>query len=359
MKKLYLSQIENGSPISHDLYNSHGAILVPKGKIMTPKLREQLLRNNIDSFSVDITGYEQVEDHYEHFDESVIREIEAVKKVYNDSFAALSSELEIFKRHQHFSKATMRETAKELVESIGKYKHVYLGLEGIRRKDVYTYIHSLDVAIFMIVLGKTLTMNKNDLEQAALAGLLHDIGKTAIDDSILLKPAKLSFSEMETMKKHSEIGYDILKNKLHYPEFVARVALEHHERVDMQGYPRKLNWDHIHLFSKMAAICDVYDAITAERIYKRAMLPHDAIEYLMTIVGTHLDQALTTQFIRNIVVYPLGTRVRLNSGEIGIVVRLHDGYPTRPVVKCIENRALRDLMIDHTIFVDQVCYSEN
>lgn len=358
MKKLYLSQIENGSPISQDLYNPHGAILVPKGKTMTPKLRQQLLRNNIDSFLIDITGYESIENYYEHFEEPEIQQIEAVKKVYNNSFASLSSEFENFKRNRNLDKKTLRDTAKELVASIGKYQHVYLGLEGIRRKDFYTYIHSVDVAIFMIVMGKSLRMDEKNLEQAALAGLLHDIGKISIDDSILLKPGKLTNLEMEKMRKHTEIGYEILKEKMNYPDEIARAALEHHERMDALGYPGKISWDKIHLYSRMVAICDVYDAITGERVYKKAMLPHEAVEYLMTIVGKHLDRSLTTQFIRNIAVYPMGTTVELNNGENGIVIKLHDGYPTRPVIKIPEKGIYRDLLQDNTILIQNILCPE-
>lgn len=358
MKKVYLAQIENGSPIQMDLFNAHGAVLVPKGRVMTPKLRQQLLRNSIEYFLVEVTGYERIEDYYEHFEESVIQQIEAVKKVYNDSFTTLSSEFEGFKRNRNLDKKVMRETAKELVASIEKYQHVYLGLEGIRRKDFYTYIHSVDVAIFMIVMGKSLKMERKTLEEAALAGLLHDIGKTEIDDAILLKPSKLTDTEMKTMKNHTIKGYEILKHQMHYPEDIARVAREHHERKDCQGYPENKDWTQVHLYSRMAAICDIYDAITGERVYKKAMLPHDAVEYLMTLVNGHLDKDLTTQFIRNIAVYPMGTKVKLNNGEIGIVIKLHHGYPTRPVVKILEKSMVRDLLKENTLLVEDIIHQE-
>lgn len=354
MKKLYLAQIPDGDPIQEDLFNPNGAILVPKGKMMTPKLRQQLLRNNIEYFLLDVTGFNEVDTHLAHFEDETIKQIEAVKKVYTESFNNLSGEFERMRKTGRLEKPVIEETARELVESIGKYQQVYLGLEGIRRKDFYTYIHSIDVAVFMIILSKTLKLNKEQQERAALSGLLHDIGKTKIHNSILLKPARLTAEEMSVMQEHSRIGGEIISQDLKYSNEIAHVALEHHERMDSTGYPRGVNWDHLHLYSKMAAVCDIYDAITGERVYKKAMLPHEAVEYLMTIVDTHLDRSLTTLFVRNISIYPLGTRVTLNNGEEGIVVRLHDGYPARPVIKVEKRGKVRDLLEEKTLLISRI-----
>ncbi len=354
MKKLYLAQIPNGDPIQQDLFNANGAILVKKGKIMTPRLREQLLRNNIEYFLLDVTGYDEVESHYNHFDDETIRQIEEVKNVYTQSFGNLSSEFERMRKTGRLDKHVIEETAHELVDSIGRYQQVYLGLEGIRRKDFYTYIHSIDVAVFMIILSKSLKLDKAQQERAALAGLLHDIGKTRIHDSILLKPGRLTNDEMRIMQEHSRVGHQIISKELKYGQEIACAALEHHERMDGTGYPMGVNWNHLHLHSKMAAVCDIYDAVTGERVYKKAMLPHEAVEFLMTIVDKHLDRSLTTLFVRNIAVYPLGTKVVLNNEEEGIVVKIHDGFPTRPVVKIPKRGMLRDMMVEKTLLVTRV-----
>ncbi|SMP61412.1 HD-GYP domain-containing protein [Anoxynatronum buryatiense] len=354
MKKLYLAQIPNGEPLHEDLFNSNGAILVPKGKIMTPRLRQQLLRSNIEYFLLDATGFNEVDHYLEHFEMETVKEIEEVRKVYTESVKNISNEFERMRKIGNLDKKVVEETAHELVESIGRHQQVYLGLEGIRRKDFYTYIHSIDVAVFMIVLGKSLKLDRKQQERAAMAGLLHDIGKTRIHDNILLKPARLTDEEMRVMQEHSRIGHEILTKELRYPADIACAALEHHERMDGTGYPHGVNWEKLHLHSKMAAVCDIYDAITGERVYKKAMLPHEAVEFLMTIVDKHLDRSLTTQFVRNISVYPLGTRVTLNNQEEGIVVRLHDGYPTRPVVKVPRKGTVRDLLIEQTIMIERV-----
>ncbi len=358
VKKLYLSDVEDGQPVQKDLFNSQGLVLVKKGTVMTTRLRKQLTQNKVEYLMLDITGYEGVSDYYTHLDDQVIQQIESVKKAYTDSFFSLSSEFENVKKNRNLDKAVLNETAQELINSLDSHQQVYMGLEGIRKKDFYTYVHSVDVAIFMIVLGKTLKFEEKELEQAALAGLLHDIGKTRINDDILMKPGKLTEDEMDIMRQHSAIGAEMLKREMGYTPDIYSAALEHHERVDAAGYPQRIDWSCIHRFSRMASICDLFDAITSERPYKSAMLPHEAVEFMMTIMDSHIDRTLATWFIQNIAVYPLGTQVVLNNGETGIVVRLHEGYPARPVLKVPEKGLVRDLMQERTLLIREVIYPD-
>lgn len=354
MQKLYLSEIQDGTPIAYDLYNSQGAILVKKGTKMTSLLRKKLQKNNISFLLINIEPFEIIDDRLQYLDESAVKQIQEIKKVYQKTFHVISEEFEGFRSGGDLDKKVISGLAQSLVSSIYENQQVYLSIQGIRRKDHYTYLHLIDTSIFMILFGKTLNLGVKEIEDAAIAGLLHDIGKTQIRDSILLKPTKLTDEEMEIMKRHTIYGYDILKNQLGYKEEIARVAKEHHERADGRGYPMRLKWDKVHLYSKMVAICDIYDAITAERIYKKAMLPHQAIEYLMSIAETQLQHSLVTKFIYNIAIYPIGTKVLLNTGEIGIVTNINKGFPLRPIIKILENHRIRNLLVERTIFIREV-----
>ncbi|SNR96999.1 HDIG domain-containing protein [Anaerovirgula multivorans] len=354
MQKIYLSQIEDGTPIAYDLCNPQGAILVKKGTKMTAFLKQKLQKNNIIYLITNVSPFEVLDDRIKYLDEPVVKQIEEIKKVYKQSFQEISKEFEIFRSGGNIDKKMIASLAKNLVSSINENQQVYMSIQGIRRKDEYTYLHSIDVSIFMILFGKTMSFNAKEIEDAAIAGLLHDIGKTQIRDSILLKPDKLTPEEMEIMKRHTLYGYDILKNQLGYKEDIAKAAKEHHERIDGGGYPQGIKWDKLYLFSKMVAICDIYDAITAERIYKRAMLPHKAIEYLMSIVGTQLEHSLVRKFIHNIAIYPLGTKVLLNTGEEGIVIGINKDFPLRPVVKIVEGNIIRNLLVELTVFIKEI-----
>lgn len=354
MQKIYLSQIPDGTPIAYDLYNDKGIILLKKGTKMSPALREKLHRNNIIFLIPQISPFETLDDRIKYLDEPVIEEIENIKKLYKETFYQISREFETFKDYSKLDKKNISDITQSLVTSISNNQQVYTSIQGIRRKDAYTYLHSIDVSILMILFGKSMGLDPNQIEEAATAGLLHDIGKTKIQDSILLKPEKLTVAEGEIMKKHTIYGYNILKDQLGYKEAIARVAREHHERMDGQGYPRGIKWENMHMFSKMATICDIYDAITSERVYKKAMLPHIAIEYLMSIVNSHLDPQLVRQFIYNIAIYPMGTKVLLNTGEEGIVIKNNKNFPLRPVVQIIDGKTRRNLLAELTIFIKEV-----
>ncbi|AOY76061.1 HD-GYP domain-containing protein [Clostridium formicaceticum] len=354
MEKIYLSEIENGTPIAYDLCNDKGTVLVKKGTQITEALKKKLQKNNIIFLMKDTSPFDNLENSMEHLDETVINQIQETKKVYKQTFAQLSREFETFKSSDRLDKKMVADIAKNLVVSISNNQQVYMSIQGIRNKDVYTYLHSIDVSIFMILFGKSLQLEASEMVDAAIAGMLHDIGKMKIPDRILLKPKKLLPEEMEIMKKHTIYGYDILKNHLGYSEIIARVAKEHHERMDKGGYPNAVGWEKLHLFSKMVAICDIYDAITAQRIYKKPMLPHKAIEYLMTVAGIHLERELVRKFIYNIAVYPLGTKVLLNTGEKGIVININKGFPLRPMVKTTDTNKIRNLLIELTVFIKEV-----
>ncbi|KAB3524830.1 HD-GYP domain-containing protein [Alkaliphilus serpentinus] len=354
MKKLYLSQIKDGSPIPMDLYNCNGAVLIKKGTEMTDILRRKLLRNNIDYFITDIAIFEPDINKLYDVDDILLREVEELQKVYKVSFDEFSNQMESLKKNHTLDKGTLDDISNNLIQCITEHKQVYIGIQGIRRKDFYTYIHSIDVAIFAIIMGESLGLSKRNLKKLALSALLHDVGKIEIDDEILSKPTSLTEDEMNKMKMHTIYGYEIIKDKLGYFEEIAMVALEHHEKVDGSGYPKAAEKKNIHFFSQIVAICDIYDAITADRVYRKGVLPHRGVEYLMSVTNSHIDHELTRKFIGNIAVYPLGTQVGLNNGEEGIVIHLHKGFPLRPVVRIKGSNIKRDLMKELTLFVKEV-----
>ena len=354
MKKIYLSQIPNGSPIPYDLYNDKDVILIKKGTKMTSDLKKKLQRNNIIYLTPQITPFDILDDRIKYLDDDVVVEIEKVKKVYSESFYELSREFETFKESKRLDHRVIADIAENLISSISNNQQVYASIQGIRRKDAYTYLHSIDVAILMILLGNSMNMNNRDIEDAAISGLLHDIGKTKIADNILLKPDKLTEDEQIIMQKHTTYGYDILRDQMGYKESIYRPAREHHETMDGLGYPDRISGRDMHLYSKMVAICDIYDAITADRVYKNAMLPHVAVEYIMSISNKKLDSVLVRQFIQNIAIYPIGTKVLLNTNEMGIIVENNEGFSLRPKVHIIGTDIRRDLLTEMTVFIENI-----
>jgi HD-GYP domain-containing protein (c-di-GMP phosphodiesterase class II) len=187
------------------------------------------------------------------------------------------------------------------------------------------------------MLGLTYGYGKDELMTLGLGALLHDIGKTKVPLDVLRKPGKLSEAEFAEIKKHAEYGYLMLKDEPNVPLLAAHCAYQHHERLNGSGYPRGITGEAIHEYARWIGLVDSYDAMTTHRVYRSAMLPHEALEVLFTGAGTLYDQEKIALFRDKIALYPLGVTVRLNTGEIAVVVDLNASAAHRPIVRVLEN----------------------
>ena len=216
--------------------------------------------------------------------------------------------------------------AKRLVQSFvdlsARRDFNFAALSTIKDYDEYTYSHSVNVSVLCISFGQRLGLRRSELVDLGMAGLFHDVGKLAVPINILNKPGKFDDTEWELMKRHSVKGFLKL---IAMPEFGqahlrrAIVAFEHHCDYDLGGYPRKSNPRPLHLFSRICAIADTYDAMTSKRIYQSAFSPDQAIKILLERSGKKYDPLLARAFINALGVYPVGTVVVLDSGEVGVV----------------------------------------
>lgn len=231
------------------------------------------------------------------------------------------------------------ETAKfivnSFVDSCFKKPSLTASLARLKSFDGYTFTHSINVSVLSISLGKKLGMDSNELKMIGLGGLFHDIGKMMIPDSLLNKPGKLSNSEYEIIKKHVEYGYDIVKQYKWFPENAYKCVLEHHERSDGAGYPRGLKEYEISKCGKITAIVDVYDAMTSDRVYRKGIIPSQVMKLFSGWSGTHFNKILVKFFVDILGIYPVGTLVLLDTGELAIVFESTKKDPTRPVVLVI------------------------
>ncbi|GAA0740625.1 HD-GYP domain-containing protein [Sphingomonas sp. ABOLD] len=189
----------------------------------------------------------------------------------------------------------------------------------LKSKHQYTYLHSVAVCTLMVNLARHLAMDEEAVRTLGLAGLLHDVGKVAIPDAVLDKPGRLSAEEFALVRTHPEEGVALLREDGAMPALAVEVCLHHHERWDGNGYPHGLKADDISLPARMGAICDVYDALTSHRAYKRAWLPAQALGAMWSWDG-HFDRELLFQFMRSINLYPPGMLVRLASDRLALVL---------------------------------------
>jgi putative nucleotidyltransferase with HDIG domain len=228
------------------------------------------------------------------------------------------------------------EEAEELVgeisDSLLRHPNALISLARLKNADEYTYMHSVAVCALMIALARQLGLDEALVRDAGLAGMLHDIGKMAIPAALLSKPGKLTDDEFVTMRKHPLAGGEILLAGKQTNALVLDVCLHHHEKIDGSGYPYRLAGEQISLFARMGAICDVYDAISSDRPYKKGWGPAESIHKMAEWKG-HFDERVFQAFVKVIGIYPTGSLVRLASGRIAVVLEQSPASLLTPRVK--------------------------
>ena len=251
----------------------------------------------------------------------------------------------------------------ELNQSIIRNPSALICLSRLKTADNYTYLHSVSVCVLMIALGRQLGMKDDMLKQAGIAGLLHDIGKVFIPDEVLNKPGKLTDEEFNIVKMHPVKGWEFLKDSGEVSDLILDVCRHHHERVDGMGYPDKLSGEALTLFARMGAVCDVYDAITSNRSYKKGWEPVESIRKMAEWNNGHFDEVVFHAFVKTVGIYPTGTLLKLKSGRLGVVTDQSKKSLVMPIVKVFfstrSNVHILQEIVDLSKSTDSIASIEN
>jgi HD-GYP domain-containing protein (c-di-GMP phosphodiesterase class II) len=246
--------------------------------------------------------------------------------------------------------ASLEDIVQRIMRQIESSGGIALALADLSSADAYTFQHSIDVTAVGLLIGQRYLRkygwvdyrgerhyNKIDerLSTLGLGLLLHDIGKLAVPLNILNKPEKLTPDEWKLMRSHPRFGVDMLEGNQWSP-LVKAVVLRHHERWDGSGYPGNKVGEEIHVMARIAAVADVYDAITSDRVYAKAQPAHDAVRMILDGAGTQFDPDVVDAFRHVVAPYPPGAPIELADGRHGIVVRVPEGALDRPVVRLLD-----------------------
>jgi HD-GYP domain-containing protein (c-di-GMP phosphodiesterase class II) len=224
-----------------------------------------------------------------------------------------------------------------MLNRVGENRSAVLGLATIKSYDEYTSFHSVNVLILALALGSMLPLDRSALMILGTGALLHDLGKITIPQGILNKSGPLTTQEWEMMQDHPVKGADILLAQPGVHPLSVMVAYEHHARYDLTGYPKVNHKERIGLFSRIVEVCDVYDAMTSARPYQKARTPDQAMRVLVKDMSTVFDPLLVKVFIDMMGLFPVGTLVRLATGEVGVIYEPGESDTMWPRVKVIRD----------------------
>jgi HD-GYP domain-containing protein (c-di-GMP phosphodiesterase class II) len=353
MATVPVSQLKTGEKITENVLTRLGNVLFTKGRVVNERDIEVLRAFLIPSIVIesktndlDEAGNQQVVEEpvntlipfYERYDKL----FQLYRKVFN--LASSSQNLPILE---------IRVAMESLVQLINNYKVLTFNPRASSVKD-YFFHKSVMVALTSYTLAKWHGLPQKDLLPIALGGLFHDIGNSKIDDSVLFKPGKLTYDELEEMKKHTVQGYSILKSVPAINEGVKLCSVQHHEREDGSGYPLGVKGDKIHLYAKIVAIADMFHAMTNHRAHKKAISPYLVLEQLSQEAFGKLEPALVQTFIHKVTQFHNGMLVKLNDNRIGEIVFSDRTHPTRPWVNI--NGTIVNLSVERSLYIQEVLH---
>ena len=259
----------------------------------------------------------------------------AFKRMYMDAVSVASTIWESARVEKKPDATEARSVIDGLAHAVSQNRTALLALTTLKQYDDYTFTHMVNVSILTMGQARALGIEGALLREFGLAALMHDIGKVRTPLEILNKPEGLTEKEFEILKRHPVDGAEILRSTPDIPTLAPVVAFEHHLRIDGTGYPATVRRSSLNLGTTLCSIADVYDAMRSQRTYQQAFPSERILEVLKRNDGSHFDSHLVRRFVQLIGIYPAGSLVRLNTGEIAVVATVYAPDPNRPHVKVV------------------------
>lgn len=329
IKKVTPFQLEDGMILAEDLY-INAIKLLKKDTILNEKNIEKvraLYSNN------PVYVYSNIED----YDMEIIKKKNSKEyKEMESNFSQFSDNAEtIFNQVMQNSKLDInhiRDLSEDILSIMKNHGIMIHNIVEGGNADSYLFRHSVNVSALSALIGKWLNLSSRDIMLLSYTGILHDIGKSKLPKKLVDKEGALTKDEYELMKTHPIKSYEIVKTIPYIDPAVEIGVLMHHERVDGSGYPLKLNGDRINNYAKIVAIADMFDAITANRPYKKKQCALTALKIMRDDSFGRLDPQYSSIFIKNMLQYYIGEYVLLSDGTKGKILSINENYLDRPLI---------------------------
>ena len=317
-----VDKLEMGMILRNDVIDENtGVVLVAKNMGITKAFIEKLTNHGIDKVYI-----KAEEIPAEKYNQVLMDKYVNVEKNLDNIFMEL-------KNGKGLEPEGLVEEMKSFVGEITKERDILTQMRLLKKRDDYTFNHSLGVSTLAASMGKWLDYSEEEIEELAIAGLFHDVGKLKISEDIINKPGDLTEEEFELIKKHSEYSAKLLRESGNFNNDIILGVLQHHEKMDGSGYPDGIKGDKIHKYGRIIGICDIYHALTSRRVYKDKENPLKVADYIRSEGFTKLDPYMTGVFLKNISKCYVGNKVVLSTGEIGEIVYIYPQDDTKPIVK--------------------------
>jgi len=333
MRLVNIAYVEDGDVLARPLLNPNGKVLLQAGVKLTRNYIDKLINMGFHTMFIEDDTFQDVE---------IYSAVSAkTREIAYASLEKLSSNLNE-SHHHNINLEDIKFAVQNIINDLLYSEDLLNNVIEIQGYDEYTYHHSVNTTIIALLMGIALGWHSGKLLELGMGVLMHDIGKIKISPEILNKRGPLTTEEFEEVKKHAEYGFEILRRNRDINLLSAHVALQHQERWDGSGYPRGLKGTEIHEYGRIAAIADVYEALTSKRVYRQAMQPYEAYEYVIANSDKLFEgRMIKNAFTKYITPYPTGCGVRLSNGMRGNVIKQNSAFPTRPYVRMTHEGEVR------------------
>lgn len=364
MRLVPVNCVRAGTLLGKTLYNSTGSILLKQGIELNETLLTRLEENGIFLVYVD-DGYSHQEIQDIIQPEVKLRAIDSIRNVFeliekkpkNASEDIPDVRKMLLQKSMSKYLDSVKTISAQIIQNILSSQTLMINLVDIKSYDNHAYEHCLNVAVLSLILGIEAKLSRNHLHSLFIGALLHDIGKVLLP----VKARKvLSDEDRLILREHPLKGYEYMKDSRSIDGIAKAIILQHHERYDGTGYPRKTPGEYVHQASRIVSIANCYDVLTSDTSSGKAVLPNEAMEYLMGAAGTEFDFDLVSLFVRKIVPYPPGTLVTLSNGQIAVVTEVNNNFPLRPMIRYVSrisgtvSEKTLDLMKENSILITGV-----